>query len=1259
MSAAIIDKITDPQPRQDASAVKEMSAVKGLTPADPHYFKPGRIDVLLGADVLPYIQATSGPPSSIIAVETVFGHAFMGTYNSTNSTWLPQASVQVAVEAPSPNADEQLNFSLSRFWLMQQPSRLRAALTPEEIRVQNHYALTHAFISHAGKYQIELPRKEGQLQLGDSKCTALRRYHSNETSLLRKGQWQKFQDVILEYLKLGHARPVTAAELQLPPSEVYYLPMHGVHKASSTTTKLRVVFDASSQTASGLSLNDTLAVGPMLHPPLERILVKFKTHRVALTGDIAKMYREILLAPSDQHFHRFFWRAQVDQPVLAYCMNRVTFGVSSSPYVAVQTLQQAGVDFGQGCPVAQHHINSSFYVDDLLGGADTVEGAMDLCSQLTKILTKGGFTLRKFRSSSAQVLSSLPEELVETIPTKELVDCHTASYPKALGVVWDSAMDTMSTDVTNPGKFAPTKRGILSDVSKTFDVLGWITPAVLPMKLLLQELWKLRKDWDEAIPGPLKVSHQVWREELPQLADIALPRCYFSPEPALTIQLHGFSDASEKAFAAVVYVRATYEHSPPTSRLVVAKSRVAPLKTRSIPELELCGAVLLTELLDSTMSTLNINADQVTAWCDSTIVLCWLSQMPSKYKTFVANRITLATSIVPASQWYHVPTKKNPASRGLSAGELREHTLWWNGPPWLILEPLAMPRQPQKRELEVCQDEGAKASSCLVMRGVPAVWLAHRYSSFRTLNHVTAWVMRAAYNFLSGIRYCPRNVDPHLTVEEVQAATRLLLLRSQLRSFNVELNGLTASPPKPIESSSHILCLHPFLGQDGLLHVGGRLSKAPLSYSQRHPVMLSAKDPLTIILFKSKHITLSHCGPTLLFSTIGSEYYVTGAKQLARSVCRSCVTCQKIAATPEQQLMGDLPAERVTDAPGFHTVGVDYAGPFQLKTSSLRRAPVIKGYLAVFVCFATKGVHLEVVKGLTTGAFLAAMKRFVSRRGLPKNIYSDNGSNFKGAKRDLEELYQLLATTEMTDSLRSFFLNTQTTWHTIPERAPHFGALWEAAVKSAKHHLKRVVGMQILTFDELYTVVTQVEACLNSRPLIDQHSHSPDGVQPLTPAHLLINKGLMAYPETELDLKVAQTDRWTLCQSLVQHFWKRWYKEYLHQLQTRRKWKIARPNLCVGDVVLMKDSSSFQTHWGLARVVKTYPGEDGLVRAVDVAVSKVTLPDKPGKGPISHSKMILKKSDLRRPVTRLALLVPDPKRDLSGPGGCPGDQPPV
>ena len=174
---------------------------------------------------------------------------------------------------------------------------------------------------------------------------------------------------------------------------------------------------------------------------------------------------------------------------------------------------------------------------------------------------------------------------------------------------------------------------------------------------------------------------------------------------------------------------------------------------------------------------------------------------------------------------------------------------------------------------------------------------------------------------------------------------------------------------------------------------------------------------------------------------------------------------------------------------------------------------------------------------------------------------------------------------------------------------------------------------------------------------MDQNCHSPDGMETLTPVHLLIGKSLMAYLETEIDLKVAHSERWTLCQALVQGFWKRWSKEYLSQLQANHKWKSARPNLTVGDVVLMKDSSSFQTHWGLARVVRTYPGEDGLVRAVDVTVCKVVLPDKPGKKPTPVDKMKVKTSVLRRPVSKLSLLVPA-GRSLPSGGGCPGDQPP-
>ena len=195
-------------------------------------------------------------------------------------------------------------------------------------------------------------------------------------------------------------------------------------------------------------------------------------------------------------------------------------------------------------------------------------------------------------------------------------------------------------------------------------------------------------------------------------------------------------------------------------------------------------------------------------------------------------------------------------------------------------------------------------------------------------------------------------------------------------------------------------------------------------------------------------------------------------------------------------------------------------------------------------------------------------------------------------------------------------------------------------MKAAKHHLKRVVGDQRLTYDELATVTAQVEACLNSRPLLDQHSHSPDGIQPITPGHSLVGKAIVAYPETEVDQKIALSERWTLCQGMVQQFWKRWSNEYFHQLQAAHKWKTKRPKLCIGDVVLMRDASYFQTQWGLARVSKVFPGEDGLVRAVEVTVKKVTLSDSTAKRPIKLDKIKVTTSTLRRPVTKLALLVP-------------------
>ena len=252
----------------------------------------------------------------------------------------------------------------------------------------------------------------------------------------------------------------------------------------------------------------------------------------------------------------------------------------------------------------------------------------------------------------------------------------------------------MATHVGVSGKCAPTKRGIVGDVSKVFDILGWISPAIVPMKALFQEMWELGIGWDDPVPVPYRVRHERWREELPLLSRVTINRCYFALEPTVQVSLQGFCDASKVAYACVIYIRATYSNRPPTCKLVVAKSKVAPLKELTIPRLELCGAALLARLMESTRQALGLPVECCSAWCDSTIVLAWLDGSPKRYKSYVKNRLIKVNELLPPECWKHVPTQENPpdcASRGVSPGELVGLKLWWDGPPWLRVDPIQVP----------------------------------------------------------------------------------------------------------------------------------------------------------------------------------------------------------------------------------------------------------------------------------------------------------------------------------------------------------------------------------------------------------------------------------------------------------------------------------------------------------------------------------------------------------------------------------------
>ena len=913
--------------------------------------------------------------------------------------------------------------------------------------------------------------------------------------------------------------------------------------------------------------------------------------------------------------------------------------MSASPYLAVRALQQTAADHGEGYPGATHHIYNSFYVDDFLGGADTPQEAVDLFQDLRCILSKGSFSLCKWRSSSPAVLQHIPATLQETQLVKDATAPHSLLSSKALGLQWNSRFDTMSPAINVQPNYRPTKRGLISDVAKTYDILGWIAPAVLSMKLLYQKLWKTGHDWDEQVPSDLLDLHSQWRSQLPHLEARQLPRCYSSPSHNIKhLELHGFSDASQSAFGAVLYCRTTYHDHPPTVSLITAKTKVAKLDPPTIPRLELCGAKLLTIILLNVANILNIPSNSWHCWTDSSIILAWLDGRTRSLPVFVQNRVDFILQGTSPRNWHHVPTTANPAdcaSRGIMPQELLHHPLWWEGPSWLSEDPVPMPKQPPRKELLDLPHPVA----VVIPQSTLAEDICNMSSTYLSVISTTAWWLRFYHNLKHSKDPPSSEVEkPNPSVlsgAERRAAELWLLKQSQIRLFATE--RLAILKGRPLSRSSKLKALHPLLDPNQLLRVGGRLSNSSLSQSQQHPLIADARDPFIRKYFHHLHLTLSHCGPSLLLCTAGAKLHVLGARRLSRAVCSKCITCRRRQPHLQHQLMGDLPAPRVNPTAPFSHTGMDFAGPLTLRQGHTRRPVKIEAHVCIFVCLTFKAVHLEVVSDQTTAAFKAALQRFVSRRNCPLHLYSDNGSNFVGARNELNKLYRFLKQQIADDDIQQFpSSHHNITWHNSPPRSPHFGGLWESAVKSMKRHLKTVMGNTLLTFEEMTTVICQVESCMNSRPLLPLTSHSQDGLATLTASHFLLFRSPSSYPEDpRIPDRPDLLKKWNHCQAMVHHFWTRWSKEYLNSLQARTKWQTSKPNLQPEDIVILRpEKSTFSGHWPLGRIIQVFPGQDNLVRVVLVKTSTGTY---------------------KRAVTRLSLLFRPSLQEPQPlpPGMCP------
>ncbi|XP_050302413.1 uncharacterized protein LOC126740435 [Anthonomus grandis grandis] len=928
-------------------------------------------------------------------------------------------------------------------------------------------------------------------------------------------------------------------------------------------------------------------VGPTIQNDLLSILLRFRTHNYVVAADIAKMYRQVLVKPEQRSLQRILWRNNPSDPIETYELQTVTYGTSSAAFLAIRSLYQLALDHEKSHPAASTIIKEDFYVDDLLFSSDSVEEASRIGLELMHILRSGCFELRKWHSNASIIVKNITSK---ASITDNVIEIGTSDSSKTLGLAWSSKDDTLKYNISlKLHETRVTKRIILSCVSQIFDPLGLLSPCVVSAKILLQKLWLEKLSWDESVPQSIHTAWLRLRTEISLLDVFQIPRNTVCCNPKF-IEIHCFSDASEAAYGASIYVRSINQDGQTSVHLLCSKTKVAPLKVITLPRLELCGAVLSARLAKKVQTSLRLHVNNIIFWTDSTIVLGWIRLPPNVLKTFVANRVSEIQQLTSDRPWRHISSKSNPAdilSRGMSPTELQNCALWWHGPQWLNDDEYAWPDSKI-----IIENTSELKTQALISLKHESIIDFNKFSSFNRLRHTVAYVFR----FIHNCQNFKEKLTGILSVEELQNAFSFLLKESQRDSFADEINFLSKN--KSISAKSQIFNLNPFLDNSGLLRVCGRLKNSNFHRDKIHPIIIHAKHPLCKLIFKYEHVKMLHAGPQLLLSNIRETLWPIRGRNLAKLIVRECVICFRFNPKSMSPLMGHLPERRLDAGFPFKVCGVDYAGPFLIKNKGGRSAMLSKCYLALFVCFSTKAIHLELVSDLSTNAFLLALKRFMSRRGKPIRIYSDNGTNFVGANAELRDLGNFIKNNgeQMSESCAEEGIE----WRFIPVNSPHFGGLWEAGVKASKYHLKRVIGRNVLTFEEMYTVFVQIEGILNSRP-ISPLSTDPNDLSPLTPAHFLMAKAMTWTPEPPLEhLPVNRLSRYQLLEQMRQNFWTRWSKEYISELQQRTKWRETQQHAAQGTLVLIKEDNLPPLRWKMGRIVSIHPGKDGIPRVASI-----------------------------------------------------------
>ena len=995
------------------------------------------VTLLIGADA-PEIfcmqsirKGTRGQP---IAVETPLGWSLLGPSLSFSTS--KNCSVNFV------KSDPVLKSQISSLWETDfgNDTSVFGIPTSREDRVAYdimsksvNYIAGHYHLPLLWRSDVELP--EESIAMAQRRLFSLKKRLSSDTVLCNK-----YVNVLENYIDKGYAKKVSPDQLDNT-NVKWYLPHHPVFHPKKPD-KVRIVFDCAAK-HKGASLNDALYQGPVLTNSLVGVLTRFRKNNIALVADIEQLFHQVKVKSDDCDALRFLWwpNGNLAKTPEIYQMVVHLFGATSSPCCAVFSLRQTVFDFGKEFdPRIANTVLNNFYVDDCLCSVSSVAEGIEVAKKLPELLSKGGFRLTKWLSNNNEVLQSIPAtELCSSLQFHELdVDVK----ERVLGVYWNVQDDEFGFNVVLPER-PSTRRGILSVVSSLYDPLGFVAPLILQPKLMLQRLCKQGLGWDSTIAQDDLQKWENWLSSLPKLSDFRIRRCLkpASFENYSVCEIHHFADASSFAYGACCYLRLINNQGKIHCPFLIGKSRLAPIKSVSIPRLELTAAVLSVKLDKLVRQELDLNNCKSIFWTDSTAVLFSIRNTKRKFPVFVANRLSVIEQHCSVLQWRHVPSKLNPAdlaSRGAPVDKITSPNMWSLGPKFLWLPEVDWPSSPGgpvELPSEFLLQRRRAIVNTVTNQDLSTDRLIKRYSALPKLLKTTSWLLRYKKFLIGKVKNVNCSSTKYLSADELKCAEIELIKYIQLQHFSAlfkicsSSNRTSAQAKFKCSRSMHKL--QPML-VDGILRVGGRLERARINYGNKHPIILPNNSHLTNLFIQKHHLEVGHSGAGHTWTSLRQEYWIIKGSSAVRRVINNCILCKKRNASACKQLMADLPQGRLQyDTPCFSHVGIDYFGPLLVKQGRSQ----VKRYGCLFTCLTMRAIHIEIAHGLDNNSFLNALRRFISRRSNPTHLYSDNGTNFVGAERVLRDSIQDLDQRKVNEFLSLRNIN----WHFNPPNASHMG----------------------------------------------------------------------------------------------------------------------------------------------------------------------------------------------------------------------------